>query len=163
MQIIPHGSRTGEQRLSRARSFLRGFFTPMSEAAPVPTKPDLIAMGRPKKDDTDLRRRWAVLNVTPSERATIEAYAQAAGLSTCSYIVQRALQRPVSPRQDRQRIIRQQARLMRYFEEIAAVLIAAEPVRDAGAALLTLRRIEAEITAWNTGGAMPPEEGDAEC
>lgn len=120
-------------------------------------------MGRPKKDDTELRRRWAVLNVTASERAAIEAYAREAGLSTCSYIVQRALQRPVSPRQDRQRIIRQQARLMRYFEEIAAALVAAEPVRDAGAALLTLRCIEAEITAWNAGGGLSPEDGDAEC
>lgn len=120
-------------------------------------------MGRPKKDDTELRRRWAVLNVTSSERAAIEAYAQAAGLSTCSYIVQRALQRPVSPRQDRQRIIRQQARLMRYLEEIAAAFVTGEPVRDAGAAILSLRRIEAEITAWNAGGAMSSEEGHAEC
>jgi hypothetical protein len=149
--------------LQHARKFLCGFFTLMSETVPVATKPDLIAMGRPKKDDTQLRRRWAVLNVTPSERAAIEAYAQAADLSTCSYIVQRALQRPVSPRQDRQRIIRQQARLMRYFEEIAAALVAAEPVRDAGAALLALRRIEAEVTAWDTGGAMTPEQSDAEC
>ena len=120
-------------------------------------------MGRPKKDDTELRRRWAVLNVTPSERTAIEAYAQAAGLSTCSYIVRRALQRPVSPRQDRQRIIRQQALLMQYLEEIAAAFVTGEPVRDAGATLLALRRIEAEITAWNTGGAMSPQEGDAEC
>ncbi len=135
----------------------------MSETVLEPTEPDQTPMGRPKKDDTDLRRRWAVLNVTLSERAAIAANAREAGLSTCSYIVQRALQRPVSPRQDRQRIIRQQARLMRYFEEIGAALVAAEPVRDAGAALLTLRRIEAEITAWNAGGAMSPEDGDAEC
>lgn len=120
-------------------------------------------MGRPKKDDTDLRRRWAVLNVTQSERAAIEAYAHVAGLSTCSYIVRRALQRPLSPRQDRQQIIRQQTRLLRYFEEIAAALVAAEPVRDAGATLLTLRRIEAEITAWNGVSTMSPEAGDAEC
>ena len=135
----------------------------MLETAQEPTKLDLIAMGRPKKDDTDLRRRWAVLNVTPSERAEIEAYAREAALSTCSYIVRRALQRPLSPRQDRQQIIRQQTRLLRYFEEIAAALVAAEPVRDAGATLLTLRRIEAEITAWNGGSTMPPETGDAEC
>lgn len=120
-------------------------------------------MGRPKKDDADLRRRWAVLNVTQSERTAIEAYARDAGLSTCSYIVRRALQRPVSPRQDRQQIIRQQARLMRYLEEIAAALVEGEPVRDAGAALLTLRRIEAEITTWGAGGVMPLEAGDGEC
>ena len=135
----------------------------MLETAQEPTKLDLIAMGRPKKDDTDLRRRWAVLNVTQSERAAIEAYAHIADLSTCSYIVRRALQRPLSPRQDRQQIIRQQTRLLRYFEEIAAALVAAEPVRDAGATLLTLRRIEAEITAWNGGSTMSPEAGDAEC
>lgn len=135
----------------------------MLETAQEPTKLDLIAMGRPKKDDTDLRRRWAVLNVTQSERAAIEAYAHVAGLSTCSYIVRRALQRPLSPRQDRQQIIRQQTRLLRYFEEIAAALVAAEPVRDAGATLLTLRRIEAEITAWNGVSTMSPEAGDAEC
>jgi hypothetical protein len=135
----------------------------MLETAPKPTKLDLIAMGRPKKDDTDLRRRWAVLNVTSSERAAIEDYARAAGLSTCSYIVQRALQRPVSPRQDRQQIIRQQAELMRHLDEIAAALVEGDLVRDAGATLLTLRRIEAEITAWNGGSTMPPEAGDAEC
>jgi uncharacterized protein (DUF1778 family) len=148
--------------LQRAYNFPRGFFTPMLETVPVATNPDLITMGRPKKDSTELRSRWAVLNVTPSERAAIEAYARAAGLSTSSYIVQRALQRPVSPRQDRQRIIRQQARLMRYLEGIAAAFVTGEPVRDAGAALLTLRRIEAEITAWNAGGGMAPEEGDAQ-
>lgn len=120
-------------------------------------------MGRPKKDDTDLRSRWAVLNVTRSERTAIKAYALDAGMSTCSYIVQCALQRPVSPRRDRQQIIRQQARLMRYFEEIAAALVEGETVRDAGAALMMLRRIEAEITAWNAGGAMPPDADDAEC
>jgi hypothetical protein len=40
---------------------------------------------------------------------------------------------------------------MRYFEEIAAALVEGETVRDTGAALLMLRRIEAEITAWNEG------------
>jgi hypothetical protein len=153
----------GPERLQRLRNFPFGFFTPMSEAASEPTSLDPTTMGRPKKDDTDLRSRWAVLNVTQSERTAIEAYALDAGMSTCSYIVQRALQRPVSPRRDRQQIIRQQARLMRYFEEIAAALVEGETVRDAGAALLMLRRIEAEITAWNEGGAMPPDADDAEC
>jgi hypothetical protein len=135
----------------------------MSETAPEPTSLDLTSMGRPKKDDAHLRRRWAVLNVTPLERTTIEAYAQDAGLSTSSYIVRRALQRPVSPGQDRQQIIRQQAELMRHLEEIAAALVEGELVRDAGAAVLALRRIEAEIAAWNAAGAMSLEDSDAEC
>jgi hypothetical protein len=62
----------------------------MSQGESEPTKPDLTTMGRPKKDENDLRRRWSVLNVTRSEREAIEAYAREAGCSTCSYIVSRA-------------------------------------------------------------------------
>jgi hypothetical protein len=132
----------------------------MSQSESEPTKPDLTTMGRPKKDENDLRRRWSVLNVTRSEREAIEAYAREAGCSTCSYIVSRALQRPVSPRQDWQDIVRQQAQLLQRLDTIAAALAVVEPVRDAGAALLALRRIEAEITRLGTA-VQPMSDGDA--
>ena len=116
-------------------------------------------MGRPKKEERDRRARWAVLNVTQEERAMIEAFAREAGLSTCEYIVRRACQRPVSPRQDWQQLVRQQALLLRQLDEIAAALVTSGPVRDAGAALLSLRRIEAQIAAWGAG-AQPVAETD---
>lgn len=116
-------------------------------------------MARPKKDEADVRRRWAVLNASRREREAIEAFAREAGLSTSSYILRRALQAPVSPRQDWQLIVRQQAQLLRQLDEIAAVLVTSEPVRDAGAALLSLRRIEAQIAAWGAG-AQPVAETD---
>jgi len=118
-----------------------------------------IAMARPRKNPADLRQRWAVLNVTAAERRAIEAHAREAGLSTCGYIVRRALQRPAAPRQDWQRIVRTQARLLHRLDEISAALVEAEPVRDAGAALLALRRIEAQIATWLPGTA-PHDEGD---
>lgn len=116
-------------------------------------------MGRPRKEERDRRARWAVLNVTQEERETIEAFAREAGLSSCEYIVRRACQRPVSPRQDWHRIVRQQALLLRQLDEITATLVTSEPARDVGAALLSLRRIEAEITAWATG-AQPLDDAD---
>lgn len=108
-------------------------------------------MARPKKDEADVRRRWAVLNASRREREAIEAFAREAGLSISSYILRRALQAPVSPRQDRQLIVRQQAQLLQRLDEIAAALVLSEPIRDAGAALLVLRRIEAELSSWGSG------------
>lgn len=120
-------------------------------------------MARPRKNPTELRKRWSVLNVTEAERRAIETHAREAGLSTCGYIVRRALQRPAAPRQDWQRIVRTQAQLLTSLDAIGAALVEAEPVRDAGAALLALRRIEAQITAF-TSGAAPQDSADApEC
>jgi len=116
-------------------------------------------VGRPKKEEHDRRTRWAVLNVTRQERETIEAFAREAGLSTCEYIVRRACQRPVSPRQDWQQLVRQQALLLRQLDEIAATLVTSEPARDVGAALLALRRIETELSSWGSGsGPLPSRE-----
>jgi hypothetical protein len=117
-------------------------------------------MGRPRKEDGERRSRWAVLNVTPEERDAIAAYAREAGLSVCAYIVRRALQRPASPRQDWQQLVRQQALLLRQLDGIAAALLAAEPVRDAGAALLALRRIEAELSGWGSASSATPHIED---
>jgi len=117
-------------------------------------------MGRPRKEERDRRTRWAVLNVTQEERETIEAFAREAGLSTCEYIVRRACQRPVSPRQDWQQLVRQQARILRQLDEIAAALVLSEPIRDAGAALLVLRRIEAELSSWGSGSGPAPSRED---
>lgn len=136
MALVPH--------------FLRGFFRQMSESDSERHKygPD---MARPKKDDADIRRRWSVLNASNNERKEIEHSARAVGLSTCSYILRRALQKPVSPRQDWQHIVRQQAQLLQLLDAIAAALVTSEPVRDVGLVLLTLRRIETEISAWGPG------------
>lgn len=117
-------------------------------------------MGRPKKEERDRRARWAVLNVTQEERQTIEAFARVAGLSTCEYIVRRACQRPVSPRQDWQQLVRQQALLLRQLDEIAGALVTSEPVSDAGAALLVLRRIEAQIDTWGVGAQLVVDSDD---
>lgn len=104
-----------------------------------------------------------MLNVTAAERRTIEAHAREVGLSTCSYIVRRALQRPAAPRADWQRIVRTQTQMLDSLDAIAAALVEAEPVRDAGAALLALRRIEAQIIVF-TSGAAPQDNGDGpEC
>ena len=119
-----------------------------------------IDMGRPRKEEGDRRSRWAVLNATAEERAAIIAYAREAGLSVCAYIVRRALQRPVSPRQDWQQLVQQQALLLRQLNEIAAALVTSEPVRDVGAALLVLRRIEAEICSWGSGSSIAPDGKD---
>ena len=116
-------------------------------------------MARPKKDEADVRRRWSVLNASRHEREAIEAFARASGLSVSSYILRRALQAPVSPRQDWQQLVRQQAQVLRQLDEIAAALVTSGPVRDAGAALLSLRRIEAQIAAWGAG-AQPVAETD---
>ena len=116
-------------------------------------------MGRPRKEEGERRSRWAVLNATKKERAAIIAYAREAGLSVCAYILRRALQKPVSPRQDWQQLVRQQALLLRKLDEIAAMLVTLEPVRDVGAALLSLRRIEAELSSWGSGsGPLPSYE-----
>lgn len=117
-------------------------------------------MARPKKDEADVRRRWAVLNASRREREAIEAFAREAGLSTSSYILRRALQAPVSPRQDWQLIVRQQAQLLQRLDQIAAALVSSEPVRDAGAALLALRRIEAELSSWGNGSGPVPSRED---
>lgn len=120
-------------------------------------------MARPRKNPAELRKKWSVLNVTEAERQAIEEHAREAGLSTCTYIVRRALQRPAAPRQDWQRIVRTQARLLSSLDAIGAALVVAEPIRDAGAALLALRRIEAQITGWTMGSA-PDDDGDgSEC
>jgi len=102
-------------------------------------------MPRPRKSENEKRRKWAVLNVTPEERRAIEQYAHDAGLGVSAYIIARALQKPVAPRDDWKRIARQQALLLAAMEDIAARLITAEPVADAGAALLSLRRIETQL------------------
>ena len=117
-------------------------------------------MARPKKDEADVRRRWAVLNASRREREAIEAFAREAGLSTSSYILRRALQAPVSPRQDWQHLVRQQALLLRQLDEIAAALVTSEPARDAGAALLSLRRIEAQIATWGVGAQLVVDSDD---
>ena len=117
-------------------------------------------MGRPRKEEGERRSRWAVLNATKKERAAIIAYAREAGLSVCAYILRRALQKPVSPRQDWQQLVRQQALLLRKLDEIAAVLVTSEPVRDVGAALLSLRRIEAELSSWGSGSDPLPSYED---
>lgn len=120
----------------------------------------MIDLGRPRKEEGDRRSRWAVLNATGDERAAIIAYAREAGLSVCSYILRRALQRPVSPRQDWQRIVRQQALLLRQLDDIAAALVTSGPARDAGAALLSLRRIEAQIATWGAGAQLVIDTDD---
>jgi len=116
-------------------------------------------VGRPRKPEPDRRRRWSVLNVTPAERDAITANAEAAGLSLSAYVVQAALERPPAPRQDWRRIVRQQAYLAERLDEIAAALVQTDSARDAGRALLALRRIEREIAAWRGAQSTPGGEG----
>lgn len=127
---------------------------------------DEIAMGRPKKNQYDLRRKWPVLNVTPAERDAIQMNASGSGLGVSAYIIRCALERPPTPRQDWRRIVRQQAQLLQRLDDIAAELVKAESVRDAGRALLSLHWLEYEI--GNSGAvplAMPDgeDDGDLEC
>ena len=157
--------RTGRGRVGGRRRgvvFPFGAFRPVSENG-LDAKTGPLVMARPRKNPAELRKRWSVLNVTDAERSVIEAHARDAGLSTCGYIVRRALQRPAAPRQDWQRIVRTQARLLHRLDEIAAALVEAEPVRDAGAALLALRRIEAQIAPWACGSASPEDGDEPEC
>jgi hypothetical protein len=105
-------------------------------------------MARPKKDRTEIRRRWSVINATSREREAVEDFARAVGLGTSEYILRRALQAPVAPRQDWQRIVRQQAQILRQLDEIAIAVRGAQPIRDVGSVLLALRRIEADLSGW---------------
>ncbi|OYU75045.1 MAG: hypothetical protein CFE32_15745 [Alphaproteobacteria bacterium PA3] len=143
--------RGDEGALDPANFFARYFHRDIGKWVIGAEKSDFTDMARPKKDKGDVRQRWAVLNASPAEREVIEGYAREAGLSTCSYILRRALQRPASPRQDRQLLVRQQAQIQRSLDAIAASLLVAEPVRDAGLALLALRRIDTSIAAWSSG------------
>ena len=118
-------------------------------------------MPRPRKPEDQKRQKWPVLNATLAERRAIERYAIAAGQGVSAYIIARALQKPVSPRQDWTRIVRQQSEILAAMQEIAEHLATATPARDAGAALLALRRIEARLAAQSAQST--PEGGDDPC
>jgi hypothetical protein len=128
----------------------RGFFTETGDTSR--NRSGEYAMPRPRKTEAEKRQKWPVLNVTPAERQAITEHAAASGLKTSAYLITRALQKPVSPRQDWQRIVRQQSRLSTQLAEIAALLTTSKPVPDAGLALLALRRIEHSLEErWFTG------------
>lgn len=133
------------------RNFCEVFSQPCSTMDLTQLTREQKAMPRPKKQEHERRRKWAVLNVTPEEREAIVENAEAAGLRVSAYIIRCALDRPPAPRQDWRRIVRQQALLLQRFDQIAAELVRADEVRDAGRALLALREIETEIATW-TGG-----------
>ena len=118
-------------------------------------------MPRPRKPLDQERQKWSVLNATLAERRAIKRYAIAAGQGVSAYIIARALQKPVSPRQDWTRIVRQQSEILAAMQEIAERLVNATPGRDAGAALLALRRIEARLAAQSAQST--PEGGDDPC
>jgi hypothetical protein len=118
-------------------------------------------MPRPRKPEDQKRSKWPVLNVTLEERCAIERYAIAAGQGVSAYIIARALQKPVSPRQDWTRIVRQQSELLALLQEIALQLLTATPVTDAGAALLALRRIETRLAAQSAQST--PEGAEDTC
>lgn len=121
-------------------------------------------MGRPRKEQQELRHRWSVLNVTEAERRQILAHAAAAGLGASAYLVTRALQRPAAPRQDWQRLVRQQARLVELLDRIAAGFLHTASDRDAGRALLALIRIEAMISENRLDPGFDADDtGDAAC
>jgi hypothetical protein len=115
-------------------------------------------MPRPRKPEDQKRHKWPVLNVTPDERRAIEQYALAAGQGVSAYIIARALQNPVTPRQDWKRLVRQQSEILALLQEIALQLVTTTPARDAGAALLALRRIEAQLATKSA-----QDEGDDRC
>lgn len=114
-------------------------------------------MGRPSKPQNLKRRKWSVLSVTEEEQAEIKRHAAASGLSLSAYIARCALQRPVAPREDWRQIVRLQGRLIDLLETIASDMAQAGPSRDAGLALLALRRIEREIFVLRAGA---PVMGD---
>jgi hypothetical protein len=161
---LHQGSPTGHQKSAFPKFqksdvgdvFLRGVF-----ARPTDTDLKRIAeepddMGRPRKDTRDLRSKWPVLNPTDQERAEITAFAKEVGLGVSAYLIACGLRRPPSPRQDWQRIMFRQARLQALLDEIAVAVTDQANPRDAGLALLALRRIEGKIdsllphplTAW---------------
>jgi hypothetical protein len=49
---------------------------------------------------------------------------------------------------------------LRQLDQIAAALVTSEPVRDAGAAMLALRRIEVELSSWGSGSGPVPSHED---
>jgi hypothetical protein len=87
------------------------------------------------------RSKWPVLNVTDEERALITQYAKDTDSSVSSYIIQRSLQKPVSPRADYKRYALQQARIINLLEEIARGINTKSP-DNAAIALLLLKRLE---------------------
>lgn len=87
------------------------------------------------------RSKWPVLNVTDEERVLISRYAQDSDSSISSYIIQRSLQKPISPRADYKRYALQQARIINLLEEIVYEINAKDLV-NAAIALLLLKRME---------------------
>ena len=87
------------------------------------------------------RSKWPVLNVTDEERALISQYAQDSNSSISSYIIQRSLHKPISPRADYKRYALQQARIINLLEEIVYEINAKDLV-NAAIALLLLKRME---------------------
>lgn len=115
-------------------------------------------MGRPKKNEDEMRSKWAVLNPTREERATIAAYAAEVGLGVSTYLIACGLRRPPSPRQDWQRIVFQQAKLLDLLEDIAASVRDRTTRIEAGLLLLAIRRVEHRIE--NLLPHSPHSEGD---
>lgn len=115
-------------------------------------------MARPKKDEADLRRKWPVLNPTAQERASITRFAADVGLGVSAYLIGCGLRRPPSPRQDWQRIVFQQAKLLDLLEDIAASVRDRTTRIEAGLLLLAIRRVEHRIE--NLLPHSPHSEGD---
>ena len=132
-----------------------------------------VEMARKTMRKGERRSKWAVLNVTPSERAEITAAAKAAGLSINAFILgctRRA--HIVSPaRQDA--AIRHLSRIRGHLDLIARWIMADEsPPVETADVLLMLWRIERGIQApcrckrdGNGGDGRDRDEGrgDAPC
>ncbi len=78
-----------------------------------------ISVARPRKSEDQKRRKWPVLNVTPAERAAIEAAAQAAGLGINAYLIACTQQTRLVRRADHARTVRHLARIDAHLEQIA--------------------------------------------
>jgi hypothetical protein len=156
----PHqkSSKKCTERHFRVRPFSGASWT----LEPTPMSVD-GEMGRPKKNEDEMRSKWAVLNPTREERATIAAYAAEVGLGVSTYLIACGLRRPPSPRQDWQRILLRQQQLATFLEDIATDIADRTSPLDAGLLLLSLLRIESRIDGllphYHQAGR--DEEGDA--
>lgn len=108
------------------------------------------------------RSKWAVLNVTPTERAAIIAAAKAEGLSINAFILARLHRRPGANPMHRAAIVRHLARIEHRLDQIAQMaMTGAHPAETTARVLLALWQIERAMQAsWDQGqGARPGGDG----
>lgn len=102
-------------------------------------------MSRPRLPDHEKRQKWAVLNVVPAERASIEAAAREAELTVNAFIL--SCTRTTRPVQmgHWQRLVEELVRFNVLLERIAVAVEDRGKPFDCLSILLSLRAIERQI------------------